>query len=147
MVGDSISEPSLCLLCYFIHYTATCSCPWIIITFCVFRICRQYNLTYDSIEVYLFSEEILQNTCWVQVESLLYFSEINECASDPCQNGGHCIDHINKYECDCEATKLWKGTHCEVSEYMFIVCYLIQIKTAAMICSPFSTTFKNTYIL
>lgn len=27
--------------------------------------------------------------------------EVNECLSDPCQNGGICEDLFDKYECDC----------------------------------------------
>lgn len=27
--------------------------------------------------------------------------EINECASQPCQNGGTCIDLVNTYKCSC----------------------------------------------
>lgn len=27
--------------------------------------------------------------------------EINECQSQPCQNGGTCIDLINTYKCSC----------------------------------------------
>ena len=28
--------------------------------------------------------------------------EIDECESEPCQNGGNCRDEINAYECICE---------------------------------------------
>ena len=27
--------------------------------------------------------------------------EIDECASNPCQNGGTCIDQVNSYSCEC----------------------------------------------
>lgn len=27
--------------------------------------------------------------------------EINECLSQPCQNGGTCIDLVNTYKCSC----------------------------------------------
>uniref|UniRef100_A0A667WCJ3 EGF-like domain-containing protein n=1 Tax=Myripristis murdjan TaxID=586833 RepID=A0A667WCJ3_9TELE len=32
---------------------------------------------------------------------LFCISEINECQSQPCQNGGTCIDLINTYKCSC----------------------------------------------
>lgn len=28
-------------------------------------------------------------------------TDINECASNPCQNGGSCSDHVNRYSCSC----------------------------------------------
>ena len=28
-------------------------------------------------------------------------TDINECASTPCQNGGTCNDHANGYSCTC----------------------------------------------
>ena len=34
-------------------------------------------------------------------EKLRIFSDINECQSSPCLNGGNCIDKINKYSCQC----------------------------------------------
>ncbi|KFD51590.1 hypothetical protein M513_07469 [Trichuris suis] len=37
--------------------------------------------------------------------------EIDECQSDPCQNGGYCLDGRNDYECICQLG--YKGTHCE----------------------------------
>ncbi|CAH2295941.1 cubilin, partial [Pelobates cultripes] len=37
---------------------------------------------------------------------------INECSSNPCQNGGNCTDGINSYACNC--TNSWTGFHCEI---------------------------------
>jgi hypothetical protein len=37
--------------------------------------------------------------------------DIDECESQPCQNGGLCIDEINGYTCDFE--KGYMGDHCE----------------------------------
>lgn len=38
------------------------------------------------------------------------FCQVNfdECASDPCQNGATCIDHVDYYTCDCASG--WEGT-------------------------------------
>ena len=39
-------------------------------------------------------------------------SELNECLSDPCENGGTCEDGINVHTCVCAPG--YKGTQCEI---------------------------------
>ena len=38
--------------------------------------------------------------------------DIDECISNPCQNGGICEDNILSYTCNCTTTE-YNGTHCE----------------------------------
>uniref|UniRef100_A0A8C7CVX3 Fibulin 7 n=1 Tax=Oncorhynchus kisutch TaxID=8019 RepID=A0A8C7CVX3_ONCKI len=38
-------------------------------------------------------------------------SNINECASSPCLNGGTCVDEMNQFSCTC--TKGWAGATCQ----------------------------------
>ena len=38
-------------------------------------------------------------------------SDINECASSPCQNGGICSDEIGKFTCTCAGG--YTGTTCQ----------------------------------
>ncbi|KAF7249316.1 Protein jagged-1 [Varanus komodoensis] len=38
---------------------------------------------------------------------------INDCESNPCKNGGTCIDGINSYKCICSDG--WEGTFCEAN--------------------------------
>uniref|UniRef100_A0A3B4CG76 Delta-like protein n=1 Tax=Pygocentrus nattereri TaxID=42514 RepID=A0A3B4CG76_PYGNA len=37
---------------------------------------------------------------------------INDCESNPCQNGGTCIDKVNVYQCICADG--WEGARCEI---------------------------------
>lgn len=39
-------------------------------------------------------------------------NEINECLSNPCQNGGWCIDGVNNFTCIC--TSGWTGVQCQL---------------------------------
>ena len=41
-----------------------------------------------------------------------YSSEINPCSSNPCENGGTCVNTVDgNYACFC--TSLWSGNNCE----------------------------------
>ncbi|KAJ7363620.1 Olfactomedin-like protein 2A [Desmophyllum pertusum] len=43
---------------------------------------------------------------------ILFFStDINECDSNPCLNGGSCVDLVNEYNCSCEPG--YNGSRCE----------------------------------
>ena len=43
------------------------------------------------------------------------FSDTDECASNPCQNGATCADAVNSYTCNCAAG--YEGTLCQTSMY------------------------------
>ncbi|XP_065194308.1 fibropellin-3-like [Sycon ciliatum] len=38
-------------------------------------------------------------------------ADINECSSNPCNNGGSCHDQVSRYVCDCLAG--YTGEHCD----------------------------------
>lgn len=48
---------------------------------------------------------------WSLTASSLSTADVNECASNPCQNGGVCEDQINGFICQCPSGYI--GTHCE----------------------------------
>ena len=42
---------------------------------------------------------------------LYWFTDIDECAENPCQNDGTCMDLVNSYTCICASC--YSGDHCE----------------------------------
>lgn len=44
-----------------------------------------------------------------------YYADIDECANQPCLNGGICNDLANGYRCTCPMG--WAGNNCEQCEY------------------------------
>jgi len=39
-----------------------------------------------------------------------YILDIDECAGDPCENEGTCVDGVNEYVCQCKLG--YNGTNC-----------------------------------
>ena len=46
---------------------------------------------------------------------MLLISDIDECASNPCQNGATCADYTDMYTCECAAG--WEGTECDIGRF------------------------------
>ena len=46
-------------------------------------------------------------------------SDIDDCADQPCQNGGICTDAVNNYTCNCIRTAGYTGKNCSVGEHKF----------------------------
>ena len=45
----------------------------------------------------------------------IYVSDIVECESSPCQNGGSCTDGVNQYSCSCSPR--YESTNCNTGEF------------------------------
>ena len=56
------------------------------------------------------------------------FSDINECSSSPCLNGGTCTDGINSFSCECYPG--YTGKNCETGKHS---CCIISTKIQAQI--------------
>lgn len=66
--------------------------------------------------------------------------DIDECESNPCQNGGTCENLINEYECTCG--RLYYGDHCEKSRltldiYKYVVSLQQKVTLANLIIPRF----------
>lgn len=49
--------------------------------------------------------------CHWLIQIKINISDIDECASNPCQNNGTCNDHINQYNCTC--VEGYSGYQCQ----------------------------------
>ena len=54
------------------------------------------------------------------------FVDINECAINPCLNGGTCTDGVNNYTCSCAAGFTGKDCETKTSESLHIYIYKIK---------------------
>ena len=45
------------------------------------------------------------------MENSVYVVDVNECKSNPCENGGTCTDEVNRYTCKCLPGYI--HVHCE----------------------------------
>lgn len=46
--------------------------------------------------------------------TILIFTDINECQSNPCLHEGTCVDDVNEYHCQCLSD--WQGPQCQLSK-------------------------------
>ena len=49
----------------------------------------------------------------------LYFSDINDCDPNPCENGATCSDEVNDYNCTCMAG--YFGKNCSQGVILHII--------------------------
>ena len=51
---------------------------------------------------------------------IFVFTDINECASKPCENGATCKDEVNAYSCVC--AEGYTGVDCETGLGFSLIC-------------------------
>ncbi|XP_070564048.1 complement receptor type 1-like isoform X2 [Ptychodera flava] len=61
---------------------------------------------------------VCEDGVWTPPVDESFCAELDECCSDPCQNGGTCINGNDRYDCICPSG--FQGTHCDIE---FSVCY------------------------
>ena len=67
--------------------------------------------------------------------------DIDECASDPCFNGGQCTDGINTFTCMCEPG--FEGFVCENSEFDVIPILVTCSNLSLIISFPIKDPSSN----
>ncbi len=62
------------------------------------------------------------------------FPDINECASNPCQNGGVCVDGINRFTCNCPVG--YTGLFCEIGKYIMRTSWWLDEMSIILFIEP-----------
>jgi len=52
-----------------------------------------------------------------------YNADIDDCAGQPCQNGGNCTDKVNDFHCDCVPG--YTGKNCSIGEQNHVYNWLL----------------------
>ncbi len=72
------------------------------------------------------SYHVFKGTCQRYVADVAYvkifmlfhlFPGVDECMSEPCENGGSCSDGVNNYTCSCLPG--YTGANCDTGQFIF----------------------------
>ena len=86
----------------------------------------------------------IQKTVDMSVRFIILL-DIDECASDPCRNGGTCYDGINGYACNC--ANGWTGATCESGESNKFVEYFSIVEQVQLVKTVFTLVEGGCYIM
>ena len=62
---------------------------------------------------------------------IVFITDINECSSNPCLNGGSCTDQVNGYACKCQPG--YAGRQCQTSKKYFKRCNIPGMVSAKVV--------------
>jgi Notch-like protein len=65
-----------------------------------------------SVKLVGISEPYCSNALLISLASHYLYSDVDECDSNPCENGGRCLDQVNRFQCECLAG--YVGEQCEI---------------------------------
>ena len=88
--------------------------PQIVVSKCDCKSHFSSELTHNELtyvyEAWMFKDE------WKSIYAVIvcFFAAVNECLSNPCQNGATCLNKVNMYECVCHPDRT--GKNCERSK-------------------------------
>ena len=82
------------------------------------------------ITIFLTPRWFARGLCLTLAPYMTIATDINECAPNPCQNGGTCEDLVNDFNCACVAG--YSGENCENGEWLALgVCAPLGVRSSA----------------
>ena len=67
--------------------------------------------------IWAFNPLVINTRFSMASSGLILLTDVNECASIPCQNGATCNDLVNSYYCTC--AEGYTGTNCQTGKLKF----------------------------